>query len=79
VENGFQVLLRICVDGTPKIKAAVIAIADEKWIEKPLATIVLVNKEILFQMRLTEFYRDFVKYQIRKTMFISMTKTSVGK
>jgi hypothetical protein len=35
--NGFQVF-GICVDGTPKIKeAAVIAIADEKWIEKPLA------------------------------------------
>jgi hypothetical protein len=35
---------RICVDGTPKIKeAAVIAIA--KMDRKPLATIVLVNKE----------------------------------
>jgi 50S ribosomal subunit-associated GTPase HflX len=42
--------------------------------KKPLATIVLVNKEdTVSDEELTEFLsRDFVKIQIPKTMFISM-------
>jgi fatty-acyl-CoA synthase len=49
---------------------------------KPLATIVLVNKEdTVSDEELTEFYRDFVKYQIPKDyVYINeVPKTSVGK
>jgi fatty-acyl-CoA synthase len=68
----------------PKIKeAAVIAIADEKWIEKPLASIVLVNTEdTVTDYELIEFLsREFVKYQIpRDYVYIKeVPKTSVGK
>jgi fatty-acyl-CoA synthase len=41
----FKCCFRICVDGTPKIKEAAVIAMTKKWIEKPLATIVLVNKE----------------------------------
>jgi fatty-acyl-CoA synthase len=79
-----SVALESALMAHPKIKeAAVIAIADEKWIEKPLATIVLVNKEdTVSDEELTEFLsRDFVKYQIPKDyVYINeVPKTSVGK
>jgi fatty-acyl-CoA synthase len=79
-----SVALESALMAHPKIKeAAVIAIADEKWIEKPLASIVLVNKEdTVSDEELTEFLsRDFVKYQIPKDyVYINeVPKTSVGK
>jgi fatty-acyl-CoA synthase len=79
-----SVALESALMAHPKIKeAAVIAIADEKWIEKPLASIVLVNTEdTLSDDELIEFLsRDFVKYQIpRDYVYINeVPKTSVGK
>ena len=79
-----SVALESALMAHPKIKeAAVIAIPDEKWMEKPLASIVLVNKEdTILEEELIEFLsRDFVKYQIPKDyIFINeVPKTSVGK
>ena len=79
-----SVALESALMAHPKIKeAAVIAIADEKWIEKPLASIVLVNTEDpISDDELIEFLsRDFVKYQIpRDYVYINeVPKTSVGK
>ncbi len=79
-----SVALESALMAHPKIKeAAVIAIADEKWVEKPLATIVLVNNEDkILDEELIEFLSgDFVKYQIPKDyIFINeVPKTSVGK
>ncbi|MEZ7498104.1 long-chain fatty acid--CoA ligase [Flavobacterium sp. Arc3] len=67
-----------------KIKeAAVIAIPDEKWVEKPLASIVLINPEDrVSDEELIEFLaREFVKYQIPKdyVYLAEVPKTSVGK
>ncbi|REG79579.1 long-chain fatty acid--CoA ligase [Algoriphagus antarcticus] len=79
-----SVALESALMAHPKIKeAAVIAIPDEKWVEKPLASIVLVNDEDkISDEELIEFLsRDFVKYQIpRDYVFINeVPKTSVGK
>jgi len=79
-----SVALESALMAHPKIKeAAVIAIPDEKWVEKPLASIVLVNEEDeILEEELIEFLsRDFVKYQIPKDyIFINeVPKTSVGK
>ncbi|WP_029596570.1 long-chain fatty acid--CoA ligase [Flavobacterium sp. ACAM 123] len=79
-----SVALESALMAHPKIKeAAVIAIADEKWIEKPLASIVLVNTEdTVTDYELIEFLsREFVKYQIpRDYVYIKeVPKTSVGK
>ena len=79
-----SVALESALMAHPKIKeAAVIAIPDEKWMEKPLASIVLMNKEDKISAEeLIEFLsRDFAKYQIPKHfVFISeVPKTSVGK
>ncbi|GAB3217588.1 long-chain fatty acid--CoA ligase [Algoriphagus aestuariicola] len=79
-----SVALESALMAHPKIKeAAVIAIPDEKWVEKPLATLVLVNKEDKVSAdELIEFLsRDFVKYQIPKDYYYldEVPKTSVGK
>lgn len=79
-----SVALESALMAHPKIKeAAVIAIPDEKWVEKPLATLVLVNKEDkVSDDELIEFLsRDFVKYQIPKDYCYldEVPKTSVGK
>tara|TARA_B110000495_G_C22998512_1_gene588998 strand:- start:129 stop:1757 length:1629 start_codon:yes stop_codon:yes gene_type:complete len=68
----------------PKIKeAAVIAIPDEKWVERPLASIVMANNvNEIFDKELIEFLsKDFVKYQIPKDYVYlnEVPKTSVGK
>ncbi len=79
-----SVALESALMAHPKIKeAAVIAIPDEKWVEKPLASIVLVNNEseILDEELMGFLSRDFVKYQIPKDyIYINeVPKTSVGK
>ncbi len=79
-----SVALESALMAHPKIKeAAVIAIPDEKWMEKPLASIVLVDKDDqVSDKELIELLaKDFVKYQIPKDyVFINeVPKTSVGK
>ena len=79
-----SVALESALMAHPNIKeAAVIAIPDEKWVEKPLALIVLINNEDkILDEELIEFLsRDFVKYQIPKDyIYINdVPKTSVGK
>lgn len=79
-----SVALESALMAHPKIReAAVIAIADEKWVEKPLASIVLANTEdSISDEELIEFLsRDFVKYQIPKdyVYITEVPKTSVGK
>lgn len=79
-----SVALESALMAHPKIKeAAVIAIPDKKWIEKPLASIVLMNSEdeILDEELIQFLSKDFVKYQIpKKYVFINeVPKTSVGK
>jgi fatty-acyl-CoA synthase len=79
-----SVALELALMAHVKIKeAAVIAIPDEKWIEKPLASIALVNKkDTISDEELIEFLsKDFVKYQIpRDYIYLNeVPKTSVGK
>jgi len=79
-----SVALESALMAHPKIKeAAVIAIPDPKWMEKPLASIVLMDpKDKILDEELIEFLsRDFVKYQIPKTYVYlnEVPKTSVGK
>jgi acyl-CoA synthetase (AMP-forming)/AMP-acid ligase II len=79
-----SVALETALIAHPKIKeAAVIAVPDEKWVEKPLALIVLMDGEDkILDEELIEFLsRDFVKYQIPKDYIYLMEvpKTSVGK
>jgi fatty-acyl-CoA synthase len=75
-----QVALESALMAHPKIKeAAVIAGSRRKWIEKPLATIVLVNKEdTVSDEELTEFYREtLVKYQIPKDYINEVPKLAL--
>jgi fatty-acyl-CoA synthase len=79
-----SVALESALMAHPKIReVAVIAIPDDKWVEKPLASIVLMNSEDKIpDEELIEFLsRDFVKYQIPKDyVYINeVPKTSVGK
>ncbi|MFT5251543.1 MAG: fatty-acyl-CoA synthase [Flavobacteriales bacterium] len=79
-----SVALESALMAHPNVReAAVIAIPDEKWVEKPLAAIVLVNKETsTSDAELIEFLdREFVKYQIPKDYVYlqEIPKTSVGK
>lgn len=79
-----SVALESAIMAHPKIReAAVIGIPDDKWVEVPLASIVLMNKEDeILDEELIEFLsRDFVKYQIPKVfVYINeVPKTSTGK
>ena len=64
-------------------EAAVIAIPDEKWSERPLATLVLADKnKHISTEELKEFLsKDFASYQIPDNYVIidEVPKTSVGK
>ncbi|SHK30404.1 fatty-acyl-CoA synthase [Maribacter aquivivus] len=64
-------------------EAAVIAIPDEKWSERPLATLVLADKnKHVSTEELKEFLsKDFASYQIPDNYVIidEVPKTSVGK
>lgn len=88
IKSGGEWISSVALESTlmshPKIKeAAVIAIPDVKWIEKPLALIVLTDThDQPADEELREFLsRDFVKYQIpREYVCIDeVPKTSVGK
>ncbi len=78
------VALETALVGHPSIQeAVVIAIPDEKWIEKPLAVVVLTEASgSLNSEEIIAFLsNDFAKYQI-PTQYITMNqlpKTSVGK
>lgn len=79
-----SVALESALMAHPNIReAAVIAIPDQKWVEKPLASIVLVNKEknTTAAELITFLDREFVKYQIPKDYVYldEIPKTSVGK
>jgi fatty-acyl-CoA synthase len=79
-----SVALESALMAHPKVKeAAVIAIPDEKWVERPLASIVLLNNDdTVSDQELIEFLsRDFVKYQIPMDYVYlhEVPKTSVGK
>jgi fatty-acyl-CoA synthase len=79
-----SVALESVIMSHPKIKeAAVIAIPDPKWSERPLAAIVLKNAEDKpSDEELIEFLsRDFAKYQIPTSYVVinEVPKTSVGK
>lgn len=65
------------------LEAAVIAIPDDKWVERPLAGVVLRDKnDALTKEELIDFLsKDFVKYQIPEhyVFLEAIPKTSVGK
>ena len=79
-----SVALELALMSHAKIKeAAVIAIPDEKWSERPLATLVLAdeNKHVSTE-ELKEFLsKEFASYQIPDNYVIidEVPKTSVGK
>jgi fatty-acyl-CoA synthase len=75
--------LELALMGIPKIKeAAVIAIPDDKWVERPLACIVLKEGEtITIEEIRTALSNEFASYQIPGS-FVALKevpKTSVGK
>jgi fatty-acyl-CoA synthase len=79
-----SVALESALMAHPEIReAAVIGIPDDKWVEVPLAAIVLMNKgEVVSAEELAAFLlRDFVKYQIPKEFVCvsEIPKTSTGK
>jgi fatty-acyl-CoA synthase len=79
-----SVALESALMSHPKIKeAAVIAIPDKKWSERPLAAIVLADQnEPVSESELKDFLsKDFVNYQIPDNyiFIIEVPKTSVGK
>jgi len=79
-----SVALELSLMSHPKIKeAAVIAIPDEKWVERPLALVVAVddNDRPTNGEMIDYLSREFVKYQIPKDYAFAaeVPKTSVGK
>ena len=88
IKSGGEWISSVALEGAlmahPKIKeAAVIAIPDEKWVERPLAGIVLSDEqETVNESELQDFLsKDFAKYQIPDEFrFLKeVPKTSVGK
>ncbi|NHF59395.1 long-chain fatty acid--CoA ligase [Flavobacteriaceae bacterium TP-CH-4] len=79
-----SVALESALMSHPKIKeAAVIAIPDDTWSERPLASIVLAdaNEKVTKEEMMEFLARDFAKYQIPEHyVFIDQVpRTSVGK
>jgi fatty-acyl-CoA synthase len=69
--------------GHPKVKeASVVGVPDERWGERPLATVVVVDGESVDAAELREFLADKVaKWQVpeRWAFIDEVPKTSVGK
>jgi fatty-acyl-CoA synthase len=79
-----SVALEVSIMAHPKVKeAAVIAVPDETWTERPLALIVLADEnETLEPEEIKRFLApSFAKYQLPDTYLFSkeIPKTSVGK
>lgn len=78
-----SVALEIALMAHPEIKeACVIAIPDEKWVERPLACIVFRNETIVEKDALNAFLSEhFAPYQLpdRYVAMAEIPKTSVGK
>jgi fatty-acyl-CoA synthase len=79
-----SVALEVAIMAIPKIKeAAVIAIPDEVWTERPLAVIVPIddNDKPSYEEMIKMLSPNFAKYQLpEKFVFIKeIPKTSVGK
>lgn len=79
-----SVALESALMSHPKIKeSAVIAIPDEKWVERPLAVIVQENdmEKVADEELIKYLSKDFVKYQIPESYIRikEIPKTSVGK
>jgi fatty-acyl-CoA synthase len=75
--------LETAIIALPKVKeAAVIAIPDPKWLERPLACVVLAEGQSLSIEELRKFLSaDFANYQLPDNLVIlkEIPKTSVGK
>jgi fatty-acyl-CoA synthase len=78
-----SVALEVALIGHPKIReACVIAVPHEKWVERPLACIVLCEGAEISQKELKMYLeRDFAHYQIPDKFVVvsEIPKTSVGK
>jgi len=78
-----SVALEVALMAHPAIaEACVIAIPDERWVERPLACIVLHQGNAVSPQVLKEFLsKDFVNYQIPDGYITvaQIPKTSVGK
>jgi fatty-acyl-CoA synthase len=87
IKSGGEWISSVALETTlmnhPKIKeAAVIAIPDAKWLERPLACVVCKENETFSVAELQEFLcRNFSRYQIPEyyMQLNEIPKTSVGK
>ena len=87
IKSGGEWISSVALETTlmnhPKIKeAAVIAIPDSKWLERPLACIVCRENETFSLTEMYEFLAlHFAKYQIPENYVLvnEIPKTSVGK
>ncbi len=79
-----SVAIEIAIMAHDKVmEAAVIAIPDDKWVERPLAGVVLRDKsqKVSTEELMTFLSKDFAKYQIPEhyVFLDEIPKTSVGK
>ncbi len=79
-----SVAIEIAIMGHDKVmEAAVIAIPDDKWVERPLAGVVLRDKDqkVTPEELIAFLGKDFAKYQIPEhyVFLDEIPKTSVGK
>lgn len=87
IKSGGEWISSVALETTlmnhPKVKeAAVIAIPDSKWLERPLACVVCKENETLSLSELQDFLSaHFAKYQIPEhyALVNEIPKTSVGK